>query len=470
MKKFFPSSEDRPVFEKIISSLSPEEVFSCFASREKASFLNSSLESDAARYSFIGIEPFFSMESKASFINVTLLGQKINAFGSPIKVLKSAAGAYKITNNTPFPFIAGGIGYLSYEAKNLIEELPSPPVDNLGIPDIYFVFYRCILIFDKKSPGEFYASVLELETSSSRKASDIISSVKSAIKHVPGSLSDTIKNSSLGIESNFSKKEYVMAVEKVLEHIKAGDIYQACLSQRFKTEWKRSGYELYLKLNQLNPSPFSAYIESGDLSIISASPELFMRRRGNTIETRPMKGTRPAGRGKSEDEKIKAELEKSAKDIAELLMIVDLERNDIGKIAVPGTVRLEEARRIERHPTVFQAISVIKGTVKDDTDNVDILEAVFPGGSITGCPKIRAMEIINDIETCARGVYTGCIGYLSFHGTMDMNIAIRTMTLKGNDLYFHAGGGIVSDSDPEEEYEETLVKARALMSAIEDKP
>ena len=482
MKHFFPSSGSSVILEKIISSLSPEEVFSFFASRDRTAFLNSSMEGDAARYSFIGIEPFFSMESKGSLVEVTLRGQKLKTFGSPLKILKSAARAYDITNDTQFPFVAGGIGYLSYEAKNLIEDLPAFPEDDIGLPDISFVFYRCILIFDRMMPGEFFASVLDIAPNGEERAREIIDEIKNTIKQPPltrtgpsgqGSLSGTDRCrdwQESGISSNFSKRDYLAAVEKILEHIKEGDIYQACLSQRFKSEWKASGYELYLRLNKVNPAPFGAYINAGEFSIISSSPELFLRRRGEEIETRPMKGTRPVGKLPDEDEKIKAELAESAKDISELLMIVDLERNDIGKIAVPGTVRVEESRRIERYPTVFQAISIIKGTIREGADNVDILEAAFPGGSITGCPKIRAIEILNEIEPCTRGVYTGAIGYLSFHETMDMNIAIRTMTLKGNDLYFHAGGGIVADSDPEDEYEETLVKARALMSAIGVKP
>jgi para-aminobenzoate synthetase component I len=480
MKKFLSCSTPVPVFEKIRSIFSPEEVFAFFSSRDRAIFLNSSMESDAARYSFIGLDPFFSIESKGSLINITLHGQTFKMFGNPLKVLKSAAKSYNVSNKTEFPLISGGMGYFSYEVKNLIEDLAPLRDDDIGLPEIWFNFYRCILIFDKRCPGEFYVSVLDLDTGGKAKAEQIISEIKDVLSgregNYPGGLPESAETHGnpgkpyAGIRSNFSKEGYVRAVEKVLGHIKDGDIYQACLSQRFSTVWGSSGYDLYLKLNKANPSPFGAYINGGNFSIISSSPELFLRRRGNVIETRPMKGTRPSGNSPGEEDLIRAELEQSEKDKAELLMIVDLERNDLGKIAVPGTVRIEEPRRIERHPTVFQAISVIKGTVAEGTDNVDILEAAFPGGSITGCPKIEAMNIISGIEPCVRGVYTGSIGYLSFHGTMDLNIAIRTMTLKDGNLYFHAGGGIVSDSDPEEEYEETLVKARALMDACRQKP
>jgi para-aminobenzoate synthetase component I len=470
MKNFFPASESSVVLEKIACKYSPEEVFSLFSDHENLAFLNSSMSTDAARYSFIGIEPFFAMRSKGSLIDLELSGQKMKAFGSPLKVLKSALTAYKVNNETDFPFTAGGIGFFSYEAKNLIEDLPFPAVDDTKIPDVSFVFYRGILIFDRMSPGSFTASVLDLPSSGQKSPGEIISGIEKVVKRSPRLDGRAFKRKHENITSNFSKREYVAAVEKILGHIREGDIYQACLSQRFSSFWEYPGYDLYLKLNNVNPSPFSAYINSGGISVISSSPELFLRRRGDVIETRPMKGTRPAGNSSSADEAIKAELAASEKDISELLMIVDLERNDIGKIAVPGSVIVEESRRIERYPTVFQAISVIKGKVKPGVDNMDILEAAFPGGSITGCPKIRAIEIINETEKYARGVYTGAIGYLSFHDTMDLNIAIRTITLKGKRLYFHSGGGIVAESDPESEYEETIVKAKALMRAIGAKP
>ncbi len=472
MRRFLPRSGRSIRLEKINSALSPEEIFSFFSCLEGACFLNSSLETEEAGYSFIGLFPFFSIESRGAAMKLTFGSQGMQAMGNPLKVLASAQEAYKVKNDTPFPLIAGGMGFFSYETKNLIEHLPRPLIDDVGTPDIYFSFYRCILIFDRNSPGYFYAGLMDMPGIRGETPDEIISFIKKAIKGpLPEECSvlRSAKSGDSGIKtlpgSNFSKSSYVKAVQKVLEHIKEGDIYQACLSQRFTADWDSSGYGLYLGLNKRNPSPFSAYLKAGDISVVSASPELFMRRRGDVIETRPMKGTRPRGKTREDDAARKEELSKSAKDAAELLMIVDLERNDIGKIAVPGTVKVETARLIETHPTVFQAISVVKGTIRENAGNMDIIEAAFPGGSITGCPKIRAIEIINDIERYARGVYTGAIGYMSFHDTMDLNVAIRTMTLKGGRLYFGSGGGIVSDSDPEEEYEETLVKARALMEA-----
>jgi para-aminobenzoate synthetase component 1 len=263
-----------------------------------------------------------------------------------------------------------------------------------------------------------------------------------------------------------SKEDYITSIKKVLDYIRAGDIYQVCLSQRFKAEWPERPYELYMRLNEINPAPFSAFLNYDDLSIISSSPELFLDVRGGVIETRPMKGTRPRGTGPDEDKAMMEHLKASAKDASELSMIVDLERNDLGKISIPGSVKVAEHRRIEAYPTVFQTISVVKSEKEKNAGLADVIKAVFPGGSISGCPKIRAMEIIDELEPSVRSIYTGSIGYMSFHDTMELNVAIRTMILKGKDVYFHAGGGIVADSDPETEYEETLHKARAMIEAL----
>lgn len=268
------------------------------------------------------------------------------------------------------------------------------------------------------------------------------------------------------LKLNFSKQEYIRAIKKIIAYIRRGDIYQACLSQRFETSWPFHPYALYLKLNKINPAPFSAYMNFKKSKIISSSPELFLRLRDNIIETRPMKGTRPRGKTIAMDLILKNELEKSEKDKAELMMIMDLERNDLGKISIPGSIKVQEMRRIETYPTVFQAISVIKGKPRKDISPVSIIKAAFPGGSISGCPKIRAMEIIEELEPTKRNVYTGAIGYISFHNTMDLNIAIRTMIVKDKTVYFQTGGGITSDSIPETEYEETLHKAKALIESL----
>lgn len=453
--------------EKIKSDITPEEAYEHFRHIPDTALLNSSMTTDAGRFSFIGVEPFLVFKSKRDKVQITLDGKMYLEKTDPLDRLKSILNEYRLENNTHLPFTSGGIGYFSYNLKNMLEVLPHKASDDLKMPDIYFVFYKALIIFDKESPGEVHISALDITTQDAKSARDITSEIKSRLGTPnlnpkipdPPEIRPTLK-------SNFTKKKYLNAIEKVLDHIKAGDIYQACLTQRFSAQWNSDPYSLYLKLNKINPSPFSAYLNFDEASIISSSPELFLRRVGNSLQTRPMKGTRARGKSDAEDIKNKKDLEESQKDISELLMIVDLERNDLGRVALPGSVRVTEMRRIETYPTVFQTIAVVEGELDKSANNIDIIRAAFPGGSITGCPKIRAMEIIDSLEPTQRGVYTGALGYLSFHDTMNLNIAIRTMVCKNHKLYFGAGGGIVSDSDPEAEYEETLVKARALIDSL----
>jgi len=232
-------------------------------------------------------------------------------------------------------------------------------------------------------------------------------------------------------------------------------------------EYQLSPIELYSSLRNVNPAPFSAYLDFGDFKILSSSPERFLTLRGSFVSTRPMKGTRPRSINLIEDKRLKEELLNSQKDKAELIMIVDLERNDLGRVCEYGSIKVTNLRNLEEYSKVFQTTAKVEGILHKDKDRIDLIKACFPGGSITGCPKIRAMEIIEELEPTKRNIYTGSLGYLSFSGDMDLNILIRTILLKGNKIYFQAGGGIVYDSDPEEEYQETLDKARALLETIE---
>jgi para-aminobenzoate synthetase component 1 len=339
--------------------------------------------------------------------------------------------------------------------------LPQNAEDDLSLPDIYFTFYKTLLVYDRQDPAHLYACVIDgTRDDVSRKIRKV-----AALEHDPHE-NRTQRTIASKLISNISRQNYINSVNKVLDYIRAGDIYQACLSQRFKTEWPERPYELYLRLNEINPAPFSAFLNYNDFSIISSSPELLLDVRNGIIETRPMKGTRPRGMNADEDKILMEHLRTSTKDASELSMIVDLERNDLGKVSVPGSVRVSEHRRIETYPTVFQTISVVKSEKEKNAGLADVMKAVFPGGSISGCPKIRAMEIIDELEPNVRSVYTGSIGYMSFHDTMEFNVAIRTMILKDKDVYFYAGGGIVADSDPEAEYEETLHKAKAMIEAL----
>lgn len=270
------------------------------------------------------------------------------------------------------------------------------------------------------------------------------------------------------LDANFTKEEYISAVKKVKGYIASGDVYQVNLSQRFTTNLELPPFELYRCLRKINPSPFAAYLNFGKVTVISSSPERFLHFSSNNrvVHTRPIKGTRPRGKTPAEDSALAKELLSSEKDRAELIMIVDLERNDLSRVCEFGSVFVPELIKVEKHPTVYHLVSTITGRLPVDKSRIDILKASFPGGSITGAPKIRAMEIIDELEPTKRGIYTGSIGYFSFTGNMDLNIVIRTFIVKDNMAYFQVGGGIVSDSDPEGEYYETLDKGKALMEAL----
>ena len=268
------------------------------------------------------------------------------------------------------------------------------------------------------------------------------------------------------MKGNFTHKNYLRAVEKARKYIIDGDIFEVNISQRFDTEISVTPYELYSRLRNINPAPFGVYLDFGEVAIASTSPERFLRVRGDVVETRPIKGTRRRGNTQAGDRAQARELLSSAKDRAENMMIVDLERNDLGRVCRYGTVKVTELAILEKYPTVFHLTSTVVGRLQQGKDRIDLLKAAFPGGSITRAPKIRAMEIIDELEPTRRSVYTGSIGYLGFDGSMDLNIVIRTFLVKGNHAYFQVGGAVVYDSDAEGEYQETLDKAKALIDSL----
>lgn len=393
----------------------------------------------------------------------------------PFGILRENLEKYKISapKNSP-PFLGGALGYLTYDLGLILEKkIKIRPKQELGLPDAVFGFYNTVIIIDHLASRIYICASGFPERKSSlerslagtnlKKMHNLISKVlseKAKINQGPFSFEHKT------VESNFSESGYIRAIKKAKEHIRCGDIYQVNLSQRFHTETNLSGVQIYQRLRSLSGACFNAYFNTGDSEILSSSPERFLSLRNNRAVTRPMKGTRRRSQSKKQDVFLKKELLNSPKDKAELMMITDLERNDLGKVCNYDSIKVIKLREIEAYKTVYQATSTIEGKLYKDKDRVDLLRACFPGGSITGCPKIRAMEIIEELEPDRRSIYTGVLGYLSFSGDMDFNILIRTILKKGNDLYFGAGGGIVTDSDPQEEYQETLVKAKAIFKAL----
>jgi len=383
--------------------------------------------------------------------------EMIEERGNPFSALKRLMKEYETVWKADIPFSGGAVGYFAYDLGEFsIKHFKFKSKDDLKNWDCILGFYDTFLMYDR----------LKRETkvvSTNREAKDRMMGL---IEDNAGGTGGCSIESSL--ESNFTKKSYCRAVDKVKQYIAAGDIYQANLSQRFSAGFKGDTWQLYKKLRSINPAPFAAYLNFPEVKILCDSPERFLRIHGRRVETRPMKGTRPRGRTPDEDRRLKKELHYSVKDRAENLMIVDLERNDLGKVCEYGSVRVNELEVVEEYPTVFQMVSNVTGRLRKDVTQVDCLKACFPGGSITGAPKVRAMEIIDELEPTRRNIYTGAIGYLGFDGGMDLNIAIRTIIVKDGKAFFQVGGGIVADSKPEDEYMETLVKGKALMKALED--
>ena len=456
-----PRAKLIPSIEEIVNSPEPLDIFRSVRKRPYSFFLDSVNDpKKLGRYSFIGCDPFLVFKSKGD--NITLAwsdGSKEELRANPFTALKELFSRYASKSVKGIPFIGGGVGYFSYDLKAFIEELPERAKDDLGIPDCVFGFYDSVVICDNLTKRS-YLSNLGIANRSQQVLRDI---VKKASSH---GRQETSPVSFGPLRSNFSKSSYISAVNKAKRYIKSGDIYQVNISQRFQTSITGDPFDLYLRLRNCSPAPFAAYLDCGDVTILSSSPERFLYKNGNYIETRPIKGTRPRGADASEDLRLARELMDSGKDMAEHIMIVDLERNDLGRICRYGSVAPTESTIIERYANVFHLVSTVAGKLKEGVGPIDCLLATFPGGSITGAPKIRSMEIIDSLESVRRSIYTGAIGYVGFDGNMDTSIVIRTFIAKGKELYFQVGGGIVADSDPENEYEETLHKAAGLMQAL----
>jgi para-aminobenzoate synthetase component 1 len=482
-----------PLIEEGFTPLTAPELFELIKDRPYSFFLDSGMDPQRlGRYSFLGSEPFLVVNSRGSEINL-IRGQEHEVqHGNPFDNIGKLLEVYKLDHcPAPVPFLGGAVGYFSYDLCHFIERLPSATIDDLKLPESYFAFYDVIMAFDHLE-GKTYLVATgfpELDEGQRLKRArmrleemkDWLCSSHSVIASeakqsrdrdcfVATAPRNDRQNKEIMLKSNFTPEEYRKAVNRVREYIAAGDVFQVNLSQRFEADLKIPPYELYKRLRAVNPAPFASYLNFPGVAIVSASPERFLKVQSDLVETRPIKGTRPRGRDFTEDERLAQELIHSAKDRAENVMIVDLERNDLGRVCHYGTVNVTELAILETFPTVFHLTSTVMGRLRRGKSNIDLLKATFPGGSITGAPKVRAMEIIDELEPTRRSVYTGSIGYLSFNEDMDINIVIRTFLIKEGKAYFQVGGGIIYDSDSEAEYMETLDKAKALIQALQLAP
>ncbi|WP_119459280.1 aminodeoxychorismate synthase, component I [Rhodospirillaceae bacterium SYSU D60014] len=444
----------------------PLDLFARFARLPGTVFLDSALpDGPTGRYSFIAADPFRTLRSRDGRIT----DGAATANGDPFAALQRLLAEYPVEPRPELPpFQTGVAGYFGYDLAQHLERVPPHGHDDQGFPDLLLGAYDVTVALDHDRRRAWILSSGYPETTADGRAQraetrlDWCRSILAGPPHAP-------PRATLGPgAAEMTCEDYLTMIRRTIDYIYAGDIYQANLTQRFRTELPPDAdpFALYCALRRRNPAPFAAYLGFGEVVIASASPERFLQLRDGRVETRPIKGTRPRGRTPDEDRALAAELSESAKDRAENLMIVDLLRNDLSRVCRDHSVQVPALFALESYATVHHLVSVVTGELRDGMGPVDLLRATFPGGSITGAPKIRAMEIIAELEPTRRGPYCGSIGYIGFDGSMDTSITIRTYSIKDRVVTFQVGGGIVADSDPVAEYDESLTKARALQEAL----
>jgi para-aminobenzoate synthetase component 1 len=407
----------------------------------------------SGRHTFFGSDPYAVLLSRGERISLWREGRERTFRGNPFDAIAQLLAEQRLDNPDGLPLPCGAVGAFGYDLGQHLERLPHRAEEDLDFPDLVLGFYDALTGIDTTDGS---AVRVELGSRFPRRAID------------PATYQDAFGTgaSTARPGGTFTRDGYLAAVARVREYIAAGDVYQVNLSQRFHARSNRSPLEVYEALRAASPAPYAALLRFGRRALISASPEQFLELRGRTLVTRPIKGTRRRGAGPAEDEQRRRDLLADPKDDAELAMIVDLERNDLGRVCEPGSVVVAAPKVLESHPTVHHLSATIEGRLRRGLGPVDVLRATFPGGSITGAPKIRAMEIIDELEPTRRAFYTGAIGALGFDGSMNLSIAIRTVLADGPDYFFQAGGGIVADSDPAAEYDETLAKAAAMARTL----
>ncbi|MFP4428415.1 MAG: aminodeoxychorismate synthase component I [Desulfovermiculus sp.] len=430
-------------------------------------FLASGGDIDSARHHILALRPWFVLESKDHTWTCRQGDKEISGTGSPLSVLR-----FILRNNTipaqpgTGPIQAGLFGYLSYELSRHIERLPRTTLDDTGLPDLY-LSAPSIVVTQEIQSGRTWLHLPVWDHPLAPGLNQRLSLSRQWLHDIQWPMAAQHGPQAGSPRASLNETQYIRAVENILEYIRAGHVYQVNLSQRLVHAFQGSAFDLFSELFVKNPAPFYAYVQAGGHQVVSTSPERFLQVDNGRVETRPIKGTRPRGKTPDLDRKLARELQESPKDGAELSMIVDLMRNDLGRVCSPGSVQVAEHKRLEAYDNVFHLVSIVHGCLEPEHDLVDVLQATFPGGSITGCPKIRSMEIIDQLEPFQRHVYTGSIGYLGFEGHMDLSIAIRTAVIAAGRLLYSVGGGVVIDSDPRDEYEETWHKGRTFAQVLD---
>jgi para-aminobenzoate synthetase component I len=470
----------RPLIEEFSSASSPELLARRLRTQRGLMLLRSSdCSPPHARYSFVVARPFLKFVSHGSRCEIISADGTHEQFGNPWRVLDVLMSRYELLDEVDLPFPLGGcFGYWGYDLKNFVEpKLPRAAVNDLELPDCSVGFHSSLVVFDHRLAKSWIVSTgLELDGSrNERRARSEAEWWRAALEGKTDEVEASPQRAEDGrrgpwaessITSNLSREQFIAFVERARDYIQRGHIYQVNLSHRLAAECDADGWSLFERLNEISPAPFAAYLDCGGFQLASSSPELFLRLSGRHIVTRPIKGTRPRSSNATEDAQLTYELQTSAKEMSELVMITDLLRNDLGRVCEFGSVQVPELVRLERYAHVQHLVSTVEGRLRSGVTHFAAFASCFPGGSVTGAPKIRAMEIIDELEPVTRGPYTGAIGYLGFNRESQLSIVIRTALYKTGRAYFNVGAGIVTDSNPAAEYDETIAKARGFLELL----
>ena len=465
---------------EVDSSSTPETLTASLASQSGVALLRSAgLDSPRSRYSFVAARPFLTFRSFDTRCELrTQNSEPKTQFGNPWRVLDELMSRYELLDEVDLPFPLGGcFGYWGYDLKHFVEpKLPRRAVNDLELPDCHVGFYDSLVVFDHRLGKTWIVSTgLDVDGSRSEarakeqtdwwreRLADVVAGFSLRVETPTDSQP---KGCDYGVVSNVTREQFIARVEQAQRYIRAGDIYQVNLAQRLSAPTQFSGWEMFERLLEVSPAPFAAYLDCGEFQVASSSPELFLRLSGPHITTRPIKGTRPRSADPTRDAQLTYELQTSPKEMSELVMITDLLRNDLGRVCEYGSVQVPELVRLERYPQVQHLVSTVEGRLRADVTHFAAFASCFPGGSITGAPKFRAMEIIDELEPVTRGPYCGCHGYLGFNRESQLSITIRTAVRQADRTHFHVGAGIVADSVPAAEYDETLAKARGFLAAL----
>jgi anthranilate synthase component 1 len=468
-----------PVVKSVSADLlTPVSAFLAIAEKQSHAFLLESIErgEQIGRYTFLGTAPYMRVTAHKGKVQIERGRKRESVNGSVFQVVKRLLREHRaaIVPGLP-PFTAGAVGYFAYDVVRQLENIGEHAKDDLSVPDAELMFFDRLLAFDHLRHQIHIMAVADVSSENPRRAYDrALRDIAALERKLAAGLSPALwrksakpKRTKFKIHAGTRRDVYLRNVERCKEYIAAGDIFQVVYSQRFDFTPEVAPFDLYRALRQVNPSPYLYFLKMGDRHILGSSPEMLVRVTGRKLEYRPIAGTRPRGRDAAEDARLEQQVRNDEKERAEHVMLVDLGRNDLGRVSEYGSVKVKDLMYVERYSHVMHLVSALEGTLRKDLDALDALAACFPAGTLSGAPKVRAMQIIEELEPTRRGVYGGSVLYADFAGNLDSCIGIRTMLMQGKKAYLQAGGGIVADSDPAAEFQESMNKAGALLRAVE---